>query len=80
VRSVFNGRVQRGLYNKEETASPTVSQDAFLLTSIINPIEGRDVAVTDIRYDLRERLNIEIDFPHRQWSIGGDFYYYKCDK
>jgi len=28
-RSVFNGRVQRGLYTKEETASPTVSQDAF---------------------------------------------------
>ena len=28
-RSVFNGRVQRGLYTKEVTASPTVSQDAF---------------------------------------------------
>ena len=28
-RSVFNGQIQRGLYTKEETASPTVSQDAF---------------------------------------------------
>ena len=28
-RSVFNGRVQRGLYSKEDTASPTISQDAF---------------------------------------------------
>ena len=48
-RSVFNGRVQRGLYTKEETASPTVSQDAFLLTSIVDAIEGRDVAVTDVK-------------------------------
>ena len=28
-RSVFNGQVQRGLYTKEETASQTVSKDAF---------------------------------------------------
>ena len=48
-RSVFNGRVQRGLYTKEETASPTVSTDAFFLTSIIDAIEGRDKAVTDIK-------------------------------
>jgi hypothetical protein len=48
-RSVFNGRVQRGLYTKEETASPTVSQDAFFLTSIVDAIEGRDKAITDIK-------------------------------
>ncbi len=48
-RSVFNGRVQRGLYTKEETASPTVSQDAFFLTSLVDVKEGRDVAVTDIK-------------------------------
>jgi hypothetical protein len=48
-RSVFNGRVQRGLYTKEETASPTVSQDAFFLTSIIDAIEERDIAITDIK-------------------------------
>ena len=42
---IENGKVQRGLYSKEET----VSQDAFLLTSIIDAIEGRDVAVTDIK-------------------------------
>ena len=29
LRSVFNGQVQIGLYTTEETASPTVSQDAF---------------------------------------------------
>ena len=48
-RSVFNGRVQCGLYTKEETASPTVSQDSFFLTSIINAIEGRDTAITDVK-------------------------------
>ena len=48
-RSVFNGKVQRGLYTKEETASPTVSKDAFFLTSIIDAVEGRAVAVTDIK-------------------------------
>ena len=36
--SIFNGRVQRDLYMKEETASPTVSKDAFFLTSIIDAI------------------------------------------
>ena len=48
-RSVYNGRVQRGLYTKEETASPTVSQDAFFLTSIIDATEDRDKAITDIK-------------------------------
>jgi len=48
-RSVFNGRVQRGLYTKEETASPTVSQDVFFLTSIIDAIEKRDIAITDVK-------------------------------
>lgn len=32
ARSIFDGRVQKGLYSKEETASPTVSLDAFTIT------------------------------------------------
>ena len=48
-RSVFNRRVQCGLYSKEDTASPFVLQDAFFHTSIIGTIEGRDKAVTDIK-------------------------------
>ena len=48
-RSVYNGRVQRGFYSKEETASPTISQDAFFLTSLIDTIEDRDIAITDIK-------------------------------
>ncbi|CAJ1944995.1 unnamed protein product [Cylindrotheca closterium] len=49
ARSVMEGRVQRGLYLKEETASPKVSLDAFLLTSIIDVIENRDKAITDVK-------------------------------
>ena len=48
-RSCFNGKVQRGLYTKEQTASPTVSQDAFFLTCIIDAVEGRSKAITDIK-------------------------------
>ena len=49
-----------GKYNEVytvETASPTVSQDAFLLTSIFDAIKGRDVAVTDIK---GAYLNVEM--------------------
>ena len=45
----FNGRVQQGLYTKEETASPTVSQDTLFLTDIINAIEVRYKSITDIK-------------------------------
>ena len=48
-RSCFNGKVQRGLYTKEQTASPTVSQDAFFLTCIIDAVEGRSKAITDVK-------------------------------
>ena len=48
-RSCFNGKVQRGLYTKEQTASPTVSQDAFFLTCLIDAVEGRSKAITDVK-------------------------------
>ena len=48
-RSCYNGSVQRGLYTKEDTASPTVLIDAFFITSLIDSKEQRDVAVTDIK-------------------------------
>ena len=48
-RSVYNGKVQKGLYTKEETASPTVSQDALLISAIVDAAQGRDVATTDIQ-------------------------------
>jgi Reverse transcriptase (RNA-dependent DNA polymerase) len=47
-RTVADGSVQRSLYDKSETASPTVSPDALLLSIIIDAHEGRDVATADI--------------------------------
>jgi hypothetical protein len=43
-RTVADGRPQRFLYSKAETASPTVSADALMLLLMIDAKEGRDVA------------------------------------
>ena len=37
-----------GLLPREETASPTVSTESTMLTSVIEAYEGRDVATADI--------------------------------
>ena len=47
-RTVADGSVQRSLYDKSETASPTVATDALLLSIIIDAHEGRDVATADV--------------------------------
>ena len=48
-RSVFNGTVQKGLYPKEETASPTISKDSFFISCIIDAIEGRKKGIFDVK-------------------------------
>jgi hypothetical protein len=47
-RTVADGSVQRSLYDKADTASPTVATDALLLSIIIDAYEGRDVATPDV--------------------------------
>jgi hypothetical protein len=47
-RTVADGRPQRGLYDKSETASPTVSTDGLMLSVMIDAHEGRDVATADV--------------------------------
>jgi len=47
-RTVADGRPQRSLYDKSETASPTVSTEALLLSIIVDAHEGRDVATADV--------------------------------
>jgi hypothetical protein len=47
-RTVADGSVQRSLYDKSETASPTVASDALLLSIIIDAYEKRDVATADV--------------------------------
>jgi hypothetical protein len=46
--TVADGRPQRSLYDKSETASPTVSIDALMMSLIIDAKEGRDVATADV--------------------------------
>jgi hypothetical protein len=47
-RTVAGGNKQRDFISKEDASSPTVATEAVLLTSIIDALEGRDVAVIDI--------------------------------
>ena len=47
-RTVADGRSQRTLYDKSETASPTVSSDALILSIIIDAHEQCDVATADV--------------------------------
>ena len=48
ARSCYNSKVQRGLYLKEETASPTSFIVSFFLNIIKDAHKRRDVAMTDI--------------------------------
>ena len=47
-RTVADGRPQKGMYDKTETASPTVSTDALMVSIIVDAFERRDVATADI--------------------------------
>eukprot|EP00957_Ditylum_brightwellii_P185361 14114210-Ditylum_brightwellii.AAC.1 len=47
-RTCADERAQRGDMPKGDAASPTVSPEAVLITAVIDTMEGRDVAVTDI--------------------------------
>ena len=47
-RACTDGWKQQDLYAKEDASSPTVSIETVLLTSVIDALENRDVAVTDI--------------------------------
>jgi hypothetical protein len=47
-RTVADGRPQRPLYDKSETASPTVSNNGLVLTVTVDAHEQRDGATADI--------------------------------
>ncbi|KAI2512761.1 Reverse transcriptase (RNA-dependent DNA polymerase) [Fragilaria crotonensis] len=48
ARTVADGRPQRSMYDKSQTASPTVSTDALMLSIMIDAKEARDVATADV--------------------------------
>ena len=47
-RTCADGRSQRTLYDKSQTASPTVSTDALMLSIMIDAKGARDVATADV--------------------------------
>ena len=47
-RTCADGSSQKGLYDKTETTSPTVSTDALMLTIILEAFEARDLATADV--------------------------------
>ena len=47
-RNVADGSVQRELYTKAETASPTISNDALFLTMLVDAWKDRDVATANV--------------------------------
>jgi len=50
-RTCAEGRSQHGQYTKEQTASPTMSNDSAMLIMIVAAIEGQDVAMADVAGD-----------------------------
>jgi len=48
ARTVAGGNKQRGYILKEDASSPTVSNEAVMLTCVIDADENRDVAIVDI--------------------------------
>ena len=47
-RGCADGRKQRDWISKEDTSSPTVSTEGLMLSCMIDAMEGREVATTDI--------------------------------
>jgi hypothetical protein len=47
-RTVADGRPQRPIYTKEETSSPTVSNDALMLSILVDAWERGNVATADV--------------------------------
>ena len=77
ARSVFNGKVQRGIYTKDQTASPTVDQDSLFMTCIVDAIEGRAKATSDVRgaylnAKMKDRVIMRISGPEVDLFCGLD--------
>ena len=48
ARSVYNGKETRDWISREDSASPTVSQESIVITAVIDTKEGRDVMTVDV--------------------------------
>jgi Reverse transcriptase (RNA-dependent DNA polymerase) len=57
-RTCADGSVQRSLYDKSETTSPTVATDSLMYTILVDAKERRDVATADV---VGAYLNADMD-------------------
>ena len=65
-RGCADGQKQREFITKEESSAPTISTEALFLTFIIDALEKRDVATTDIpgafmQADMDEIFNMKVE-------------------
>ena len=65
-RGCADERKQREFIKKEESSAPTISKEALFLTCIIDALEKRDLAITDIpgafmQEDMDEIVNMKIE-------------------
>ena len=65
-RGYADGQKQRKFITKEESSAPTISTEELFLTCIIDALERRDVATTDIpgafmQADMDEIVNMKIE-------------------
>ena len=69
-RTVADRKNQRNMYSKEETSSPMVSNDAFMLSliTIIDAMEGRDVATADIQGAYLQAKRIDFTLLLEGWK------------
>jgi hypothetical protein len=47
-RTCADRRSHQGMYDKQQTTSPTISTDAFMISLMIDSLENRDVATADV--------------------------------
>jgi hypothetical protein len=65
-RTCADGRKQRQYINQEDSTSPTVSTEALLITLMIDALENRDVATSDVpgaflHSDMDEDVTVIVD-------------------
>lgn len=66
ARSCADGSKQRGLYDKADTSSPTLSTDALMLSLVVDAFEKRDVATADVagaylNADMKDFVVVRVD-------------------
>ena len=71
ARNVYNGSVERGLYTKEETASPTVGQNSFLVTAMIDTVKKKGQGNHRCKRSVPQRGDQRFRVDENNWKVSG---------